>query len=491
MSAVVVLIVIVLYFAMLVGVSWFTTRKKSGEGDFFVGDKRSPWYVVAIAMIGTSISGVTFISVPGMVAATQFSYMQMVLGFVAGYIVVAYVLLPLYYRLNLYSIYGFLEQRFGLCSYRTGAMFFLISKFLGCGVRMYLTALVLQLVLFESLGVPFWLNVAITMLVVYLYTFKGGVKTLVWTDMLQTLSLILAVVLAIVCIARAMGLSFGDMMSQVVESPMSQMWFFDDVNDKRYFFKQFLAGMFTTIAMTGLDQDMMQMNLSCKNLSDARKNVISYGIAFLPVNLLFLALGVLLYMYASHLGLMGAEGQLATLKPDELFPYLATSGDLPMVVGILFVVGLIAAAFSSAGSAVTALTTSVTIDMFRADRGEDKTKLIKIRGRVHIANCVVMGVLIWFFQVIGNGSVIDAVYILASYTYGPLLGMYLYGLYTKRKVNDKLMPYVCVVAPLLSWVISTNSEQWLGGYKMGYELLLVNALITILGMWFTCLKQSK
>lgn len=491
MSAEVVLIVIMLYFAMLVGVSWLTTRNSRGSGDFFVGDRRSPWYVVAIAMIGTSISGVTFVSVPGMVAASQFSYLQMVLGFVAGYVVVAYVLLPLYYRLNMYSIYGYLEQRFGLRAYRSGSMFFLLSKFLGCGVRMYLTALVLQLMLFDGLGVPFWFNVLITMSVVYLYTFRGGVKTLVWADMVQTLSLIIAVVLAIVYIAQALELTMEGVVTKIAESPMSRVWFFDDVDDKRYFFKQFLAGMFTTIAMTGLDQDMMQKNLSCKSLADARKNVLSYGVAFLPVNLLFLALGVLLYIYASHIGLADADGHLTMLKPDELFPYIATSVGLPTIVGVLFVVGIVAAAFSSAGSAVTALTTSVTIDMLRADRHNDTQHLTKVRSRVHIVNCIVMGVLIWLFQIIGNGSVIDAVYVLASYTYGPLLGMYVYGLYTKRDVNDKWMPYICVAAPLLSYVISRNSEQWFEGYKMGYELLLVNGAITICGMWLSRLKQTK
>lgn len=491
MSAEVVLIVIMLYFAMLVGVSWLTTRNSRGSGDFFVGDRRSPWYVVAIAMIGTSISGVTFVSVPGMVAASQFSYLQMVLGFVAGYVVVAYVLLPLYYRLNMYSIYGYLEQRFGLRAYRSGSMFFLLSKFLGCGVRMYLTALVLQLMLFDGLGVPFWFNVLITMSVVYLYTFRGGVKTLVWADMVQTLSLIIAVVLAIVYIAQALELTMEGVVTKIAESPMSRVWFFDDVDDKRYFFKQFLAGMFTTIAMTGLDQDMMQKNLSCKSLADARKNVLSYGVAFLPVNLLFLALGVLLYIYASHIGLADADGHLTMLKPDELFPYIATSVGLPTIVGVLFVVGIVAAAFSSAGSAVTALTTSVTIDMLRADRHNDTQHLTKVRSRVHIINCIVMGVLIWLFQIIGNGSVIDAVYVLASYTYGPLLGMYVYGLYTKRDVNDKWMPYICVAAPLLSYVISRNSEQWFEGYKMGYELLLVNGAITICGMWLSRLKQTK
>ena len=356
---------------------------------------------------------------------------------------------------------------------------------------MYLTALVLQLMLFDGLGVPFWFNVLITMSVVYLYTFRGGVKTLVWADMVQTLSLIIAVVLAIVYIAQALELTMEGVVTKIAESPMSRVWFFDDVDDKRYFFKQFLAGMFTTIAMTGLDQDMMQKNLSCKSLADARKNVLSYGVAFLPVNLLFLALGVLLYIYASHIGLADADGHLTMLKPDELFPYIATFVGLPTIVGVLFVVGIVAAAFSSAGSAVTALTTSVTIDMLRADRHNDTQHLTKVRSRVHIINCIVMGVLIWLFQIIGNGSVIDAVYVLASYTYGPLLGMYVYGLYTKRDVDDKWMPYICVAAPLLSYVISSNSEQWFEGYKMGYELLLVNGAITICGMWLSRLKQTK
>lgn len=489
MSSSIVLLIIALYFGMILGVTWLTTRKKeTDQTAFFTGSRKSPWWVVAIAMIGTSISGVTFISVPGMVEGTQFSYLQMVLGFVAGYFAIAYVLLPLYYRLNLYSIYGYLEQRFGPKAYRTGALFFLLSKFLGCGVRMYLTAVVLQLVLFDGLGIPFWLNITATMIVVYLYTFKGGVKTLVWTDMLQTLSLIAAVVLCIYYVCQAMQLDASGLWHTLSKSEMSRIWFFDDLNDKRYFWKQFLAGMFTTIAMTGLDQDMMQKNLSCKTLKDAQKNVISYGFGFLPVNLLFLSLGVLLYLYAGQLG-------LTVEKADQLFPAIATGSDangmqyLPMTVGVLFVLGLIAAAFSSAGSAVTALTTSVTIDILHADKLQNESKLLQTRKWVHVANTIIMGLLIWGFGVIGSGSVINAVYVIASYTYGPLLGMYVFGLYTKRSSQDSWIPYICILSPILCFILSSNSEEWFGGYQIGFELLLINAAITALGLWLSGLRK--
>lgn len=492
MSSSVIVLIIGLYFAVLLLISYLTTKRKTDSKTFFTGNRQSPWYVVAIAMVGTTLSGVTFISVPGMVGASQLGYMQMAIGFVAGYFAIAYVLLPLYYKLNLSSIYTYLDQRFGNGSYKVGAAFFLISKFLGCGVRMYLTAIVLQLIVFNSMGVPFWLNVAVTMLVVWLYTYRGGVKTLVWVDMIQTLSLVMAVVLCIWFVMRQLGLDFSGMVSSIAGSGMGRVWYFDDVNDRQYFFKQFFAGMFTTIAMTGLDQDMMQKNLSCKNLKDAQKNVVSYGFSFLPVTFLFLALGVLLYLYAAQLGLY-ADGKLHdvagnALKPDELFPYLATGAGadgvqyLPVVVSVLFVVGLIAAAFSSAGSAITALTTSFTIDILRADR-QDEKKLSRTRSIVHIANAVVMGLLIYSFSVIGNNSVIDAVYVVASYTYGPLLGLYIFGLYTKRVVRDRYVPIVCVLSPVICLVLSINSADWFGGYKMGYELLLYNGAITALGLW--------
>lgn len=495
MSSWIVLLIIAVYFCLIFLVSWVTTRKmrKDDKRAFFVGDRKSPWYVVAIAMIGTSISGVTYVSVPGMVAGSQFSYLQMVLGFVAGYFAVAYILLPLYYRLNLCSIYGYLEQRYGLNSYRTGSAFFLISKFLGCAVRMYLTAVVLQLVLFDGLGIPFAGSVSLIMLIVWLYTFKGGVKTLVWTDLLQTMCLILAMIFFIFFVCQKLGLSFSGLYNTVTESELSRVWFFDDPNDKRYFWKQFLAGMFTTIAMTGLDQDMMQKNLSCKSLKEAQKNMVSYGFGFLPVNIIFLSLGILLYQYASELGMINGstitsmEGN--TLVADELFPYLATGTNpilgeafLPLTVSILFVMGLIAAAFSSAGSAVTALTTSFTIDMLRADKYLDGEKLKKTRFWVHLANTILMGCMIYLFKVVGSGSVINAVYVVASYTYGPLLGLYFFGLYTKFKPRDSWVPLICILSPIICFVLSTYSEVWFNGYKIGYELLLINGGITALGL---------
>ncbi len=479
------LVIIAAYFLMLVGVSLASSRGGSGNADFFRGGGRSPWPVVAVAMIGTSISGVTFISVPGMVAASQFSYMQMVLGFTAGYVVIAYVLLPLYYRMNMNSLYAYLEGRFGPHSYRSGAAFFLLSKLLGCGVRMYLTAIVLQLIVFDPLGVPFGLNVLVTMLVVYLYTFRGGVRSLVWTDMLQTLCLIAAVVLCIFYVGRQMGLDFKGLCSAVTDSGMSRMWFFDDYKDTRYFWKQFLAGMFTTVAMTGLDQDMMQKNLSCRNLKESRRNVLSYGAAFIPVNLLFLSLGVLLYQFAASRG-------LSIGKPDELFPAVACGTDpasgeayMPLEVSLLFILGLVAAAFSSAGSALTALTTSFTVDILKADRRCDERGLKRVRTAVHLCNAVVMGFVILGFRAIGNGSVINAVYTVASYTYGPLLGLYFFGILSRRRPRDRWVPVICVLSPLLCLILATHSEAWLGGYRIGFELLLINALLTALGLYLS------
>lgn len=497
MSTTLVLTIIAFYFAMIFTVSWSTTRKDSDSNKaFFSGERKSPWYVVAISMIGTTISGVTFISVPGMVGSTQFSYLQMVLGFTAGYILIAYILLPLYYKMNMYSIYGYLEKRYGLASYRVGSGFFIISKFLGCAVRMYLTAIVLQLILFNNIGIPFGVNVALTMLIVWLYTFRGGVKTLVWTDMLQTLSLILAVIFCIYYISKAMELDFCGLWNTITDSQMSKTFFFDDVNDKRFFWKQFLAGMFTTLAMTGLDQDMMQKNLSCKTLKDAQKNVLSYGIAFLPVNILFLSLGVLLYQFASTHGLYDPSLGLNGIKPDELFPTLATATNaatcslyLPIIVGILFIMGLIAAAFSSAGSAITALTTSFTIDILRANTKQEGKQLEKTRFKVHFANTIVMGVLIYLFQVIGSTSVIDAVYVVASYTYGPLLGLYFFGMFTKRQPRDKWIPAICILSPILCLIFSLNSEAWFNGYKVGYELLLINGGLTALGLYLSSFRK--
>lgn len=438
MSPIAILITIAAYFVILFTISYIAGRKADNEG-FFVGNRKSTWYVVAFAMIGSSISGVTFVSVPGMVAASGFSYLQMVLGFVAGQIIIAFVLIPLFYRMNLVSIYEYLENRFGISSYKTGAWFFFISKMLGAAVRLFLVCLTLQLLVFEPFHLPFILNVIITVALVWLYTFRGGVKSLIWTDSLKTFCLVVSVVLCIYYIASDLHLGFGSMIATISENDFSRMFFFDDVNDKRYFFKQFLAGVFTMIAMTGLDQDMMQRNLSCKNFKDSQKNMITSGISQFFVILLFLMLGVLLYIFTARQGIENPE------KSDELFPMIATGDYFPAIVGVLFIIGLISAAYSAAGSALTALTTSFTVDILGA-KNKAENELVKIRKRVHIGMAVTMGVVIFVFNLLNNTSVIDAVYILASYTYGPILGLFAFGIFTKKQVRDKYIPWVAIAS---------------------------------------------
>lgn len=490
MPAAVLLTVIALYLAAVIGAAWWIARKARGSTDFFRGGRKSPWWAVAVAMVSTSISGITFVSVPGMVAASQWSYLQMAVGFVAGYAVIAYVLLPLYYRLNLNSLYGWLEGRFGAWSHRTGAGFFLLSKVLLCGVRMYLTAIVLQLIVFEPLGIPFWVNVAATMLCVWLYTFRGGVRSLVWTDMVQTLALLTVVVLCLVQMGRVMGLDFGAMCGSIRDSGMARIWYFDDWKDTRLFWKQFAAGMFTTIAMTGLDQDMMQKNLSCRTLRESQRNMMSYGAAFIPVNLLFLALGVLLYQFAAARG-------ISVARPDDLFPTIACGTDasgtayMPPVVSLLFALGLTASAFSSSGSALTALTTTFTVDFLHADSRQDETGLLHTRRRVHTGAAVVLGLVILAFGAIRDGSVINAIYTVAGYTYGPLLGLFFFGILTRRRVRDGWVPFVCVLSPVLCYVLSAHSEAWFGGYRIGFELLLINAALTWAGLWLSGVGYKK
>ncbi|WP_283389550.1 sodium:solute symporter [Barnesiella viscericola] len=474
MTPVVVLITIFAYFIVLFSISYAVGRRADSQG-FFVGNRRSPWFVVAFAMIGSMISGVTFISVPGMVAASGFSYLQMVLGFVVGQLLIAYVLVPLFYRMNVVSIYEYLETRFGIASYRTGAWFFFISKMLGATVRLFLVCVVLQLLVFEPLHLPFVLNVVFTVGLVWLYTFRGGVKSLIWTDTLKTVCLVVSVVLCIYYIARGLHLDLGGLWQTIRGSEMSQMFFFDDVNDKRYFFKQFLAGVFTVIAMNGLDQDMMQRNLSCRNSRDSQKNMITSGIAQFFVNALFLMLGVLLYVYAS------AYGIAIPAKSDELFPWIATQGYFPGIVGILFVVGLISSAYSAAGSALTALTTSFTVDILGV-KGKSEEQVSHLRKRVHIGMAVVMGVVIFIFNVLNNTSVIDAVYTLASYTYGPILGLFAFGLSVKTPVRDRYIPLVAIVSPILCFILDRHSQEWFGGYSFSYELLILNALFTYIGL---------
>lgn len=474
MNPYLVLLTVLAYFLILFGVSYWSGRKADNAG-FFVGNRQSPWYVVAFAMIGSGISGVTFVSVPGMVATGCFSYLQMVLGFLAGQFVIAFVLIPLFYKMNLVSIYEYLENRFGISSYRTGAWFFFISKMLGAAVRLFLVSLILQMLVFEPMELPFLLNVIVTIGLVWLYTFRGGVKSLIWTDSLKTFCLIVSVVLCIYYIASDLHFSFTGMLVSITDNEMSRVFFFDDVNDKRYFWKQFLAGVFTVIAMTGLDQDMMQRNLSCRNYKDSQKNILTSGVLQLFIIALFLMLGVLLYTYTAQNGIVNP------VKSDQLFPMIATHGYFPMIVGFLFIVGLISSAYSAGGSALTALTTSFTVDIWGI-KGKSEKEVVDIRRKVHIAMAVVMGLVIFIFNLLNNTSVIDAVYILASYTYGPILGLFAFGIFTKYRVRDAYIPWVALASPILCFVLQKNSEEWFNGYAFSYELLIFNALFTFIGL---------
>jgi len=474
LSPITFVIIIVIYFTLLFIVSYVTSRRVDNMS-FFLGNRKSPWFVVAIGMVGSSISGVTFISVPGWVIDSQFSYMQMVLGYLAGYAVIAEILLPLYYRLKLTSIYSYLDTRFGKYSYKTGASFFLLSRSVGTAFRLYLMASVLQLVVFDAWNVPFFVTVLVTLALILLYTFRGGIKTIIWTDVLQTLFMITAVILTIIMIARAEGYGFGKIFTVIAEHDYSRIFFFDDFRDPRHFVKQFLAGMFITIVMTGLDQDMMQKNLSCRNLKDASKNVYMYSFSFVPVNFLFLGLGVLLVIYA---GMQGIE--IPEMR-DELYPLIATSGGLGTVIPVLFILGLIAAAYSSADSALTALTTSFTVDILGTG-GRNEQSIARTRKRVHIAVTLVVMAIIMLFREINDKSVISAVFTVAGYTYGPLLGLFAFGLFTRRSVWDKATPVIAILSPVLTFVINSYSVQLLWGYKFGFELLLVNGLITFMGL---------
>jgi SSS family transporter len=482
MSPFLVLTTIICYFIVLFTISYIAGRKADNQG-FFIGNRKSPWFVVAFAMIGSSISGVTFVSVPGMVAVGNFSYLQMVLGFVVGQMIIAFVLIPLFYKMNLVSIYEYLEQRFGISSYKTGAWFFFISKMLGAAVRLFLVCVVLQLLVFKPLHLPFLLNIVFTVSLVWLYTFRGGVKSLIWTDTLKTFCLIASVVLCIYYIASELNFGFSGMVQAVTDNSYSKMFFFDDVNDKRYFFKQFFAGIFTMIAMTGLDQDMMQRNLSCKNFKDSQKNMITSGISQFFVVMLFLVLGVLLYIYTAKSGIHNPA------KTDELFPMIATQGYFPKVVGLLFVVGLISAAYSAAGSALTALTTSFTVDILGSNKSSNEAKTVKVRKLVHIGMSVVMGLVILVINMLNNTSVIDAVYIMASYTYGPILGLFAFGIFTRKHVYDKYVPLVALMSPVLCFILQKNSQAWFNGYSFSYELLIMNAFFTFIGLLLISKKK--
>lgn len=474
MSPVLILFVIALYFLLLLFIAWFTGRKANSEG-FFIGNRKSPWFIVAIGMIGSSLSGVTFISVPGWVIDSQFSYMQMVLGYLFGYFVITEILIPLYYKLKLTSIYTYLSDRFGYFSYKTGASFFLLSRTIGASFRLFLVANVLQFTVFDAWNVPFIVTVIITLALIWLYTFKGGIKTIIWTDTLQTIFMLSAVVLTVIFISRYLDLNFSGLVNTIKEHDLSRVFFFDDFNDKRHFLKQFLGGMFITIVMTGLDQDMMQKNLSCPNVKDAKKNVYTYSLALVPVNLLFLVLGILLVVFATTTGMTIPE------QTDNLFPMVATKSGLASVAALFFILGLIAAAYSSADSALTALTTSFIFDII-GKGNQEEAALKKTRFRTHLMFSFVLMLVIIIFRLINDQSVISALFTVAGYTYGPLLGMFAFGLFTRWQIKDKLMPLIAILSPLLCLILNTYSKKMLGGYEFGFELLLVNGLITFIGM---------
>ena len=482
MNPLTILIVIACYFALLFLISYIAGRKADNAG-FFSGNRSSNWLLVAMSTIGAAISGVTFVSVPGMVATSGWAYMQMVLGFTVGQFLIAYVLIPLYYKFNLTSIYQYLQQRFGMSTYKSGAWLFFVSKMLGASVRLFVVGEVLQLLVFGPLGVPFWVNAIFTVLIVYLCTFKGGVKSLIWTDLLKTCCLILSVALCIYFVLRA-----GVNIEGWTSSDMTRTFFFDNPKEGTYFWKQFLAGIFLVVATTGLDQDLMQRTLSCKNPRESQKNLIVGALMQIVVIGLFLFLGFLLYAYANQTGvaLVNAEGM--PLKGDDVFPFLATGNYFPVIVGILFIIGFIAAAYSAAGSALTALTTSFTVDILNKEKD---SKLTQIRTWVHIGMAMLMAVCIYIIHLLNNDSVIQTVYKVASYTYGPLLGMFCFGIFTKRQLRDRWIPFVVILAPVITWIIDVHSADWFNGYVFSHERLILNALLTVLGMVCLIKRNNK
>ena len=474
MSPTAVIVTVLGYIAVLSVVAGLSGRK-AGNAAFFTGNRRTPWYMAWFAMIGAAMSGVTFISVPGSVAADSFSYMQMVAGFTVGQLIVAFLLIPTFYRLRVVSLYEYLDARFGVASHRTGAWFFFLSKMLRAALSVYVVCAVMQLLVFDRYGLPFWVNAAVTTVFVWLYTQRGGVKSLIWTDTLQTACLVASLVLSILFIMRDLGLSTAEAAHAVSVSPMSRIFFFDDPASGYYFWKMFAAGIVLLVAMTGLDQDMMQRNLSCATLRGAQKNIVLTALSQIVVILLFLVLGVLLHLFAERTGLE------LPAKSDQVFPRVAVEGGLPPVVGILFVIGLVSCTYSAAGSALTALTTSFTVDILDAPRRCDDRRLTRIRRRVHGAMAVGMSLLILAFGYLADDSVINLVFKIAGYTYGPILGMFLFGLCTRRRIRDRWMPLVAVAAPLLSAALQYAARA-IWEYQIGFELLIYNAAFTMLGM---------
>ena len=463
MSPSLTLSIIAIYFLVLILISYFTGKSDSNDA-FFLGNKQSPWYIVSFGMIGATLSGVTFISVPGWVSDSQFSYMQMILGMTAGYLVIANVLMPIYYRMNLTSIYAYLGDRFGESTHQTGAFFFLLSRTIGASFRLYLVANVMQIAIFDAWNVPFWLTVSLTIIFIWIYTFRSGIKTIIWTDTLQTLFMLLAVGVSIWLISDKMGLGLVELSHTIRESQYSQVFFWEG---KQHFLKQFLSGAFLAIVMTGLDQDMMQKNLSCKSLSDAKKNMYSFSLVLIVVNIFFLALGAMLYLYAEQI-------DMDITKGDDLFPLVALKADLGLGVGIFFILGLIAAAYSSADSALTSLTTSFCVDFLNIEQKAERQQ-VQTRKWVHMGFSVVLVLAILIFKAINDDSVISALFKVAGYTYGPLLGLFAFGIFTKWNIVDRAVPIVAVLSPLISYFLQLY-------IPFGFELLMVNGGITFLGL---------
>jgi SSS family transporter len=474
MQAIHIILLIAVYFGVLILISYLTGKEDTNEA-FFKANKSAPWYLVAFGMIGASLSGVTFISVPGAVEARQFGYLQVVFGYFFGYLIIAYVLLPIYYKLNLTSIYTYLRDRFGNTSYKTGSIAFLISRIVGASFRLFLVAKVLQLLIFDSLGIPFSITVIITVALIWLYTFKGGIKTIIYTDALQTFFMLVAVIVTITFLANALDLnSFSEVYTNVTESAMSKVFFLDTINDSQYFIKSFLAGMFIAITMTGLDQDMMQKNLTCKNLKEAQKNMVSFSVVLIFVNILFLVLGLLLTQYATQNGINATK--------DDLFPTIAMLPEIGIMTSAFFLLGLIAAAYSSADSALTSLTTSFCIDIIELDK-KPKEQQKKVRKKVHVfISMVLILVIILFNSLFKDVSVIWELFKAAGYTYGPLLGLFAFGILTKSQIKDKYVWIIAVIAPIVSYIINQYSEVLLNGYQIGFEILIINGLLTFLGL---------
>ena len=472
-----ILLTIVVYFLLLMLFGRLTSRRANNE-TFYRANRQSPWYMVAFGMVGASISGVTFVSVPGMVIHTEMTYMQTCLGFILGSFAVAFFLLPVYYKWNLTTIYSFLHQRLGIRSYKTGASFFLLSKMTGAAIRFYVVCIILQRFVLDAYGIPFALTVVIMVCLIWLYTRRGGIKTLVWTDTFQTTCMFAALILIIVQVMKAMGLSVGDAVTAIMNDEHSRIFVFDDWMSKQYFWKQFLSGIFIVIVMTGLDQDMMQKNLTCKTLREAQKDMCSYGLAFVPANLLFMALGVLLLLYAQQ------QGVAIPTAGDELLPMFAASGALGNIVVVLFTIGIVAASFSSADSALTAMTTSYCVDI--CGRSNDE----RLRKRSHIVIALIFMLLILMVKALNSSSVIDVIYTLCSYTYGPLLGLFAFSIITRRSTNDRLSPYIAVASPVLCYLLQVVVKETTG-YQFGYELLMLNGLLTFLGLWISGIHSDQ